>query len=245
MPHKWRWFALVVLVIAGCSGPGPAPVGSVEGVLSPEVLINGTTAAAGDPIPGSATLSTNNSGVLDFLLRGFLTSCQLRPASQITIEATRRVTIRYERGAVWCQSSTPPRQQVVIDTGAHQIRVTRARFGLRDGQIVVDSGDVTIASAGTATNSAEQQLVRKAQICHLDTFPAVCTSYTPDQQERATLDSVQRLFTKDVATSTTTPEITTEPSDHPQQTTEAPGTSSEPAQDTTQPPQEPNTTPTN
>jgi ferric-dicitrate binding protein FerR (iron transport regulator) len=215
----------------------------VEGVLSPVVLINGAAAAAGDPIPGSATLSTNNSGVLDFLLHGFLTSCQLRPASQITIEAAQRVTIRYERGAVWCQSSTAPQREVVIDVGVRQVRVTHARFGLRDGQIVVDSGDVVIASASAATGAAEQQLVREDQICHLDTFPAVCASYTPDQRERATLDSIQRLFDDGIATSTRTPEVSVEPSDQPRETTEPPAASSEPAPNTTPPPPEPSRAP--
>lgn len=245
MPYQRRWLAMAVVVVAGCGVSGPPPVGSVEGVLSPDVLVNGVTAAAGDAIPGGATLSTDDSGVLDFLLRGFVTSCQLRPDSRIVVRATRQVTLRYERGAVWCQSSTTPDQEVVVDVGTRKIRTTNARFGLRDGNLVVDSGDATVIDP---TSAVPEYLVRAAHSCQLDTVALACGSYAADPAERQVLDDVQRTFVDTYPTSTGTAPTSGEPSGAPEPST-APAERtttpdpSEPTPETIEPTPEPDPTP--
>src|SRR5918997_163265 len=148
MRRRWQWFIMAALILSSCDSSGQAPIASVKAVRSPAAFVNDDMAGAGDNIPKNATLATNNSGVLEFVLEDFLTTCQLRPESRIVTESSPNTAFRYERGAVWCQASALPQQQLAINVGVRQLHVTHARFGLKSGQVVVDSGEVIISDAG-------------------------------------------------------------------------------------------------
>ncbi|MGH3984571.1 MAG: FecR domain-containing protein [Pseudonocardiaceae bacterium] len=179
-------------------------------------------AGAGDNIPRSATLSTNNSGVLEFRLQDFSTTCQLRPESRIVIDPSQSSTFRYEQGAVWCQASTAPQRELVIDVGVRQLRVTQARFGLRRGQVVVDSGEGIISDADGAPDKEKPVPVRPGQACDMENPRVACIRYEPAGPEVDILERVERSHKEDLKSSTDSP-----PSKTPETTGKTPETTGE------------------
>lgn len=214
MRRQWQWFVLAALVLSGCAGSAQVPVGSVESVLSPVALVNNSPAGAGDDIPSGATLSTNNSGVLEFRLQSVLVTCQLRPESHIVIQPSQGAAMHYERGAVWCQASAAPQQELVIDVGVRQLHVKQARFGLRDGQAVIERGEAVIKD----DDGAALEVVDEGEACDMNSPQVPCTTYTPTAEELDYLGSVETSHQEDLQRSdpsapTESPETDVRPSE--------------------------------
>jgi hypothetical protein len=218
MRRQWLWLvcAVLLLPIWSCGeapreqpqeGPRERPIGSVVNILYPAGFINGQQIGAGTDIPSGAILSTDNSGVIEFLLQGASTACQLRPQSQVVIQVSQDATLRYEQGSIWCQASAASQQDLVIDAGARQLRVKEARFGLRQSkngtELVIDPSqaanvsldsrspsDFTTAGAETPSNAQAEKTVLK---CPLETESVSCTSYYIDSFDEELFDNVEKL----------------------------------------------------
>jgi hypothetical protein len=198
-----RLCALVVALglTASCDHTGPA--GSISAILNPAGLIDDNPAGAGDAIPSGATLSTDSRGVVEFLLRRSPAACQLRPRSRVVIAPGGGATLRYEEGAVWCQIAEEGEREVVIDARSGRLRVTEARFGLRQKgngeELVVESGLVAVSDdpagepGATAPPPAARRVVKGNETLDMripSASPQPFTPQTLSPGERTILDTV-------------------------------------------------------
>lgn len=233
MRRQWPWLLVTVLVVSGCSGPEVAAVGRVSGVLNPVALLNGSEAGAGDDIPSGARLATDERGVLEFDIDSILASCQLRPQSQIVVRATAGAAFEYVAGEMWCQAKAGPQEELTIEVGARQLHVEEARFGLRDGEVLMDSGEADITEP-----DGDSEQINAGKACDMQRVQLACRDYAPTRGDRDRLEEVEashsELASESPGSSSPEPSPTTTTSETPG-STETEVTPTEPTDTDTMP----------
>lgn len=231
MRRQWPWLFVTVLVLQACSGTDVASVGRVSGVLNPVALLNGSEAGAGDDIPSGARLATDGRGVLEFDIDSILASCQLRPESQIVVRGTAGAAFEYVAGEMWCQAKAGPEEELTIEVGSRQLHVEDARFGLRDGEVLMDSGEADITEP-----DGDSKEIKAGEACDMQGVRPTCRDYVPTLGDRDRLAEVEashgELVDESGSTSTTEPSSTTPTSETATSTTETEVTPTEPTEPT-------------